>query len=117
MDRARAAAEPRGIEVVPIESWATEPAFIEFLATDLRRRLDAMPANTKVLFTAHSLPLRIIDAGDPYPDQLRSTAVAVAERAGLGLDGGSARSAGRGVRLGLGLPREGPGWTNPAVYQ
>jgi hypothetical protein len=40
-----------------------------------------------------------------------------AERAGLGLDGGSARSAGRGVRLGLGLPREGPGWTNPAVYQ
>jgi ferrochelatase len=53
------------------------------LATDLRTRLSAMPTNTKVLFTAHSLPQRIIDAGDPYPDELRSTAEAVAAAAGL----------------------------------
>ncbi len=84
MDRATAAAAPHAITVIPIESWATEPAFVEFLAADLRRRLEAMPANTKVLFTAHSLPQRIIDGGDPYPDELRSTARAVAERAGLG---------------------------------
>ena len=37
----------------------------------------------RVLFTAHSLPQRIIDAGDPYPDELRSTAEAVAARVGL----------------------------------
>ncbi len=36
-----------------------------------------------MLFTAHSLPQRIIDAGDPYPDELRSTAEAVAARVGL----------------------------------
>ncbi|MCU1395407.1 MAG: Ferrochelatase [Ilumatobacteraceae bacterium] len=84
MDRARAAAAPAGIEVVAIESWATEPAFVEFLAADLAPRLAAMPANTKVLFTAHSLPQRIIDAGDPYPQELRSTAEAVAQRCGLG---------------------------------
>jgi ferrochelatase len=84
MDRARAAAEPHGIAVEAIESWATEPALIDFLATDLRRRLDAMPSNTKVLFTAHSLPQRIIAAGDPYPAQLRATAEAVAAAAGLG---------------------------------
>ena len=83
MGRARAAAEPHGIGVTAIDSWATEPAFVDFLARDLRSRLDAMPANTKVLFTAHSLPQRIIDAGDPYPDELRSTAEAVAARAGL----------------------------------
>jgi ferrochelatase len=81
--RARAAAEPHGITVTAIDSWATEPAFVEFLAADLRSRLSAMPANTKVLFTAHSLPQRIIDAGDPYPDELRSTAEAVASAAGL----------------------------------
>jgi len=69
--------------VTSIDSWATEPAFIEFLAADLRTRLSAMPENTKVLFTAHSLPQRIIDAGDPYPDELRSTAEAVAAAAGL----------------------------------
>lgn len=84
LGRAREAAEPHGIEVLGVESWATEPAFVEFLAADLRRRLDAMPANTKVVFTAHSLPQRIIDSGDPYPDELRATASAVAEAAGLG---------------------------------
>ena len=83
MDRTRAAAEPFGIEVSGIESWATEPAFVDFLAADLRERLGRMPSNTKVLFTAHSLPQRIIDAGDPYPQELRSTAELVAERAGL----------------------------------
>jgi ferrochelatase len=83
MGRARAAAEPHGITVTAMDSWATEPAFVEFLAADLRSRLSAMPTNTKVLFTAHSLPQRIIDAGDPYPDELRSTAEAVAIAAGL----------------------------------
>jgi ferrochelatase len=83
MGRARTAAEPHGMTVTSIDSWATEPAFVEFLATDLRTRLSSMPTNTKVLFTAHSLPQRIIDAGDPYPDELRSTAEAVAAAAGL----------------------------------
>ncbi len=83
-DRARAAAAPHGIAVTGINSWATEAAFVDFIASDLRTRLNAMPANTKVLFTAHSLPQRIIEAGDPYPDELRATAEAVATRAGLG---------------------------------
>ena len=84
MDRAEAAATPFGIPVTPIESWATESALISFLATDLRTRLDAMPTNTKVFFTAHSLPQRIIDGGDPYPHELRATAEGVAREAGLG---------------------------------
>jgi len=83
MDRAEAAGTPRGVTVTRVTSWATEPAFIEFIAADLRRRLDSMPANTKVLFTAHSLPQRIIDAGDPYPDELRATAELVAKAVGL----------------------------------
>lgn len=83
LGRARAAAEPHGMTVAGVESWAVEPAFVDFLARDLRARLDRMPANTKVLFTAHSLPQRIIDAGDPYPDELRATAEAVAEAADL----------------------------------
>jgi ferrochelatase len=83
MDRTRAAAAPHDIEVSGVESWATDPAFVDFLATDLRARLNAMPSNTKVLFTAHSLPQRIIDAGDPYPNELRATAEAVASIVGL----------------------------------
>ena len=83
IDRATTAATPHGISVVGITSWATEEAFIEFLATDMSAKLATMPAATHVLFTAHSLPQRIIDAGDPYPAELRSTAVAVAAKVGL----------------------------------
>ena len=81
--RATEAATPHGISVVGITSWATEEAFIAFLAADMSTRLAAMPTSTHVLFTAHSLPQRIIDAGDPYPAELRSTAVAVAAKLGL----------------------------------
>ena len=81
--RASAAAEPHQIKVIGVESWAVEPAFIEFLAADMKVRLAQMPAKTKVFFTAHSLPQRIIDGGDPYPVELRATAVAVAEKLGL----------------------------------
>lgn len=83
MGRVREAAAPHGIDVVGIDSWARENAFIDFLADDVRRKLETMPERTKVLFTAHSLPQRIIDGGDPYPDELRATAELVAERAGL----------------------------------
>ena len=72
-----------GLPFAGIESWATEPAYVEFLADDVRRRLAEMPANSKVVFTAHSLPRRILDAGDPYPDELRATATAVADVLGL----------------------------------
>ena len=81
--RVREAAAPHGIEVTGVDSWATEPAFVEFLAADMRKKLASMPANTKVLFTAHSLPQRIIDGGDPYPEELRATAEAVAASVGL----------------------------------
>ena len=83
LGRARAVAEPAGVPVGGVDSWATEPAFIDFISADLERRLEAVPAGSRVLFTAHSLPQRIIDGGDPYPDELRATAVAVADRLGL----------------------------------
>ena len=38
------------------------------------------PKAVQVIFTAHSLPQRILAAGDPYPDELRATAEAVAQR-------------------------------------
>ncbi|MGA1074417.1 MAG: ferrochelatase [Ilumatobacteraceae bacterium] len=83
LGRARAVAEPAGVPVGGVDSWATEPAFIDFISADLERRLEAVPTGSRVLFTAHSLPQRIIDGGDPYPDELRATAVAVADRLGL----------------------------------
>ena len=81
--RATEAAKPHGVEVVGINSWAVEPAFVDFIAADIKQKLAAMPARTRVLFTAHSLPQRIIDGGDPYPTELHATATAVAKQLGL----------------------------------
>ena len=83
LERATTAGGEHGVDVAGIESWHLEPAYIEFLARTVRAHLDALPPNTKVLFTAHSLPQRILESGDPYPDQVRATAAAVAARLGL----------------------------------
>jgi protoporphyrin/coproporphyrin ferrochelatase len=60
-----------------VESWHDEPGFVELLA-DRVRGTDA-----HVVFTAHSLPERILAEGDPYRDQLLETSRLVAEAAGL----------------------------------
>lgn len=83
LGRLTAAAEPHDVTVAGVESWALEPALIDFVSADLGRRLANMPDRTRVLFTAHSLPERILTTGDPYPDELRSTAQAVAARLDL----------------------------------
>ena len=80
LGRVREAAEPHDIDVSGVESWATEPAFVDFMTADLERRRADMPGATRVLFTAHSLPERIVATGDPYIDELRSTAEAIALR-------------------------------------
>jgi ferrochelatase len=64
-------------EVAFVESWHDEPGFVELLAERVRG------TDAHVVFTAHSLPARILDEGDPYKDQLLETSELVAERAAL----------------------------------
>jgi ferrochelatase len=63
--------------LVFIESWHDDRGLIDFLADRVR------DTEAHVVFTAHSLPARIVDEGDPYADELLTTARAVAEEAGL----------------------------------
>jgi ferrochelatase len=63
-----------------IESWHLFEPFISWHASRLR----GTPEH--VVFTAHSLPARIVDEGDPYRAQLEETAAAIAQRAALGED-------------------------------
>ncbi len=97
LGRARSVADAAGVPFVGVESWALEPAYLAFLTAEVRRQLATMPEDTRVVFTAHSLPERILSSGDPYPDELRSTATAVAAAAGLADDRWSVgwQSAGR----------------------
>jgi len=64
-------------ELAFVDSWHVEPGFVQLLA-DRVRGTDA-----HVVFTAHSLPARILEMGDPYKDQLLATSEAVARAAGV----------------------------------
>jgi protoporphyrin/coproporphyrin ferrochelatase len=64
-------------EVVFVERWGAEPGFVEFLADRVRG------CGTHVVFTAHSLPARILEENDPYRDELFATAEAVAHAASV----------------------------------
>lgn len=60
-----------------VDSWHDERGFVEVLAERVRG------TSAHVVFTAHSLPARILESGDPYKEQLLETARLVAESAGL----------------------------------
>jgi ferrochelatase len=60
-----------------VDSWHDEPGFVELLAERIRG------THAHVVFTAHSLPERILSTGDPYKEQLLDTAELVASAGGL----------------------------------
>ncbi|HEV3408573.1 MAG TPA: ferrochelatase [Gaiellaceae bacterium] len=64
-------------ELVFVESWHDHEPYLDTVA-DRVRGTDA-----HVVFTAHSLPARVVEKGDPYRDELLETARLVAERAGV----------------------------------
>jgi len=80
--RAADAGEGRGMRLHAVDRWHLEPAYLDFLAAAVDDARAGLPADHKVLFTAHSLPERVL-VDDPYPDELHASAAAVAERVGL----------------------------------
>ena len=70
-----------------IDSYHDAPLLIEALANRVHEGLSRWPEaerdDVHVIFSAHSLPVRIIKMGDPYDEQLRETARLVAAKAGL----------------------------------
>ncbi len=79
------AAAAHGADSVTIPHWFDLPEYTSFLTAAVRDALaglDTPESATKVIFTAHSLPERLL-VDDPYPDQLRAGATSVARAAGL----------------------------------
>lgn len=87
--RARDAADAASFEadLTMIHSWHLEPGYVDLLADRVTAALEGLSVGARdeavVVFTAHSLPTRILESGDTYPQQLQETADAVARRAGL----------------------------------
>ncbi len=85
------------IEILPIESWHLHQPYLEAVASRVRAGLQTFSPgdDVTVIFTAHSLPQKILADGDPYADQLQETSEALAEMLGLPHWTFSFQSAGR----------------------
>jgi ferrochelatase len=70
-------------EVTYVGSWNRHPRLITAIVENIRKGLLAFPADVRtsvpVLFTAHSLPERIVAMKDPYPDEVKGTVEAVTQ--------------------------------------
>lgn len=81
------ATELGGPEIKSIESWYKEPKFIDYWVKRVKEVYDHMPAEEReaacLIVSAHSLPEKILQYNDPYPQQLQETADLIAEGAGI----------------------------------
>jgi ferrochelatase len=69
------------LEIRPIWSWHNHPGLIEAIAEKVQAAWDGFEDDKPfVVFTAHSLPARILSQDDPYDTQLRETCDLLAER-------------------------------------
>jgi protoporphyrin/coproporphyrin ferrochelatase len=90
---AATAALPAGVAFEAVESFHAHPLLVD--AFSERVRAAGPRPDEAVIFTAHALPVRVIDAGDRYADQVTETAAAVATRAGIAAYDVAYQSAGR----------------------
>ena len=74
------------LEMRRIEQWHLLPGYLDALTANVRAAMAKFPAavqaDVPIVFTAHSLPQRILTWDDPYPAQLRATVEAVMQRLG-----------------------------------
>jgi ferrochelatase len=75
------------VRFTQIGAWWEFPGFLDIIAQRVNDALDTIPAErrstTEVIFSAHSLPEKILANGDTYPDQLRESARRAAQIAGV----------------------------------
>jgi ferrochelatase len=87
LERAAATAAEIGLPARFLERYGADATLIELLAARVLAARDRLPAAERddalVLFSAHSLPSRILELGDPYPEELAETARLVAAAAEL----------------------------------
>jgi protoporphyrin/coproporphyrin ferrochelatase len=74
--------EKAGLRVNFVKSWHTNPKLISMWSGRIARAGKLAGEDPSLVFSAHSLPSRILDEGDPYRDQLLETSKLVADQAG-----------------------------------
>jgi protoporphyrin/coproporphyrin ferrochelatase len=77
----------KNFEVTHVDRYAADPVYLDAMADSVKRAWDAIPrerqAETVVLFSAHGLPQKFIDEGDPYVEDIEATRRGILERVRL----------------------------------
>ncbi|PNS17461.1 ferrochelatase [Sphaceloma murrayae] len=70
-----------------IDRWPTHPGLVEAFAQNIEAKLQTYPAERRdqvvILYSAHSLPMSVVNRGDPYPAEVAATVHAVQTRLGF----------------------------------
>jgi ferrochelatase len=85
---------PPGVAIRFVDAWHTQPDLLEAFAEKVRKALETISPDA-VVFTAHSLPERVIRDGDPYARHVAETVRGIAGRVGLSVYQQAYQSAGR----------------------
>jgi ferrochelatase len=76
-----------GLDVTNVDSYSSDPRYLDAMGAAVRTAWDSIPVDrqpqTVILFSAHSLPQRFVDAGDPYVSQINATRFGILARLGL----------------------------------
>jgi protoporphyrin/coproporphyrin ferrochelatase len=88
IQRAQAEAEKvEGMDMRFVKSYHLHPQLIEALVVRVKEAMQRFPeeerGSVRAIFSAHSLPTKILEMGDPYPNQLLETSRVVAEQVGI----------------------------------
>jgi ferrochelatase len=68
------------IETFAVPSWFDDPLYIAALVERINTGMAAMPEGTRILFSAHSLPVKFIEEGDPYMEHIKATIGEITKR-------------------------------------
>ena len=86
-ERAKETADKYNIAMVSVEDWYAEAGFIKYWADQINAVYNTMTdverSKACLIVSAHSLPEKILQHGDPYPEQLAETARLISEATGI----------------------------------
>ena len=71
------------LPVREIRSWPIQPQYITCMVKRIKEGVARLPDPVQVVYSAHSLPKKFIDEGDPYVTELKQTIKAVEQQTGL----------------------------------
>jgi ferrochelatase len=80
-EEVREAAKGRDVEIILVDSFHAQAAFIEAIVDKVRQALSALERESgeeaQIVFSAHSLPMEYLEKGDPYVEQLNETVAGI----------------------------------------